>query len=208
MKLYTYAPAPSPRRVHMLLKEKGIDVPMQSIDMAVGEHLGNDYAQINPRKTVPALQLDDGTLISEVTAICQYLDQVYPDKSLFGSSPTQRALIVEWDHRIEFEGMSAFAEVFRNRSKGFKGRALPGPLDVEQIPELVDRGSHRLKAFFETLDKQLQDNAFVAGEQFSMADISAYVTITTCQWIKVTVPPQLAALTDWMQRVAARPSAQ
>ena len=206
MKLYTFPTAPSPQRVHLFLQEKGIEIPFERVDMRANAHLGEEYKAINPRGTVPALVFDDGTVISEVVAICVYLEAAYPDKPLLGSNPKQRALISEWDHRVEAEGLMAIAEAMRNSSKAFKDRALPGPLDLEQIPELAARGVIRLKAFMQVLDTQLSHNSFVAGDEFSVADITAFVSVGFARWIKVEIPEELVHLHRWRNAIAERPA--
>lgn len=206
MKLYTFPTAPSPQRVHLFLQEKGIEIPFEMVDMRANAQLSDEYKAINARGTVPALVLHDGTVISEVVAICAYLEAAYPDKPLLGSSPKQRALICEWDHRVEAECLMAIAEAMRNSSKAFKDRALPGPLDLEQIPELAVRGVIRLKAFLQVLDTQLSNNPFVAGDEFSVADITAFVSVGFSRWIKVEIPEELVHLQRWCNEIAARPA--
>ncbi len=204
MKLYTFPMAPSPQRVHVFMKEKGIEIPCEVIDMMKAEQLGDAYRTINPRCTLPALVLEDGTVISEVVAICHYLEKAYPDAPLYGKDAKNAGIITEWEHRAEVELGSAIADALRNKGEAFKGRALPGALDVEQIPELVDRGHKRIAAFFEVLDKQLEDNQFIAGDTFSAADIAVTIFVNFAAWVKATVPESLVNLTGYMQRQANR----
>jgi glutathione S-transferase len=206
MKLYSYPPAPSPQRVHFFMKEKGIDLPVEVVDMMAAAQLGDAYKAVNPRGTVPALVLDDGTVISEVVAICRYLETMYPDTPLLGADAKEQALITEWDHRIEMEFLTAIAESLRNHGRSFKGRAFPGDLDIEQIPELVPRGIHRAEAFFKILDQRLANSAYVAGKEFSAADITAFVGIRFCAWIKLAVPEEMEHLQRWLLAVSKRPS--
>lgn len=206
MKLYTFPTAPSPQRVHLFLKEKGVELPFEFVDMKAAAQLSEEYKTVNPRCTVPALLLEDGTVISEVIAICHYLEALYPEVPLLGHDPKTKALISEWDHRVEMECLSAIADALRNRSEAFKGRAIPGALDVEQIPELVPRGIMRLQGFFQILDAQLANNRFVAGETFSMADISAFVAVGFARWVKQEAPPEQQHLQRWRQEIAERPA--
>ncbi|MGB0866459.1 MAG: glutathione S-transferase family protein [Granulosicoccaceae bacterium] len=208
MKLYTYPSAPSPQRVHLLMAEKGIDIPSVLVDLRANEQLGASYRTINPRCTVPALVLEDGTVISEVIAVCHYLEALYPARPLFGTEPKERALISEWDHRAESECLIAIAEVLRNRSKAYKGRALPGALNLEQIPALAERGETRIRAFFDVLEQQLAAQPFVAGKQFSMADITTYVAVGFARWVKIEPSDSHPNLTHWRQQLAARPAFQ
>ncbi len=208
MKLYSYPPAPSPQRVHIFMKEKGIAVPTEFIDMMKQEQLRDEYKAINPRGTVPTLVLDDGTMISEVTAICRYFEAINPGNPLFGSDAKQQAVIAEWDHRIEMELLTGIAEAFRNRGEAFKNRALPGALDIEQISELVPRGIKRINFFFEILNEQLVNNAYVAGDSFSVADITAFVCVNFAGWVKITVPEEQTHLRRWLHEMSQRPSMQ
>lgn len=204
MKLYTFPMAPSPQRVHAFMKEKGIEIPCEIIDMMKAEQLSEAYRTINPRCTLPALVLEDGTVISEVVAICRYLDKAYPDVPLYGEDAKQTGIITEWEHRAEIELGSAIADALRNKGEAFKNRALPGALDIEQIPELVERGHKRIAAFFEVLDKQLESNPFIAGDTFSAADIAVTIFINFAAWVKATVPESLVNLTAYMKHQAER----
>lgn len=206
MKLYTFPSAPSPMRVHIFMQEKGIDIATEVVDMKVGAHLSEAYKAINPKTTVPALVLNDGTVISEVVAICRYLEASHPDKPLMGVTAKQQGLICEWDHRVESEGLMAIAEALRNQGEAFKHRALPGALDVEQIPSLVPRGHQRILAFMKVLNEQLENHAFVAGDDFSVADITAWVTLQFSRWIKEPVPEAFDNLHRWLSEMAKRPS--
>ncbi len=208
MKFFDCITAPSPRRVRMYMTEKGINIPTVQIDLRSGEHLRDEFRQINPDCTVPALELDDGTCLTEVYAICEYLEAVYPQPSLVGSSPRDAALVTMWNTKIEQQGLGAIAESLRNFSKGFKGRALTGPVGFEQIPELVERGRHRAEVFMQVLDAQLANNDYVAGEQFTIADISAMVFTDFAAWIKLSIPESAHNLSRWKDLVSSRPSAK
>ena len=127
MKLYTYDPAPNPRRLALFLKHKGLDIESQQVDLMTGEQLGEAYRAINPHCTVPALVLDDGTVLTEVIGIVTYLEALHPEKPLLGTTPLEKALVSSWDHHLFVGLMSAVASILRNASKGFQNRALPGP---------------------------------------------------------------------------------
>ena len=132
MKLYDYAAAPNPRRVAIFLAEKGIELETVQVDLITGEHKGEAFTAFNPMQDVPALELDDGSCLNQVNAICQYLEELYPDNPLYGRNPLERARVESWNHRIQDNGVAAVAEAFRNASPNFKGRALPGPRSYEQ----------------------------------------------------------------------------
>jgi glutathione S-transferase len=190
----------------MFLNEKGLSPTSIFVDMASNEQLGEDYLKINDRGTVPALVTDSGVVISEVVAIYHYLEAVHYEPPLLGINPEEKALIAEWDHRIEMELMIAIADTLRNGSKAFVKRALPGRLNIEQVPELVERGKLRIMAFLKVLDQQLSNHAYIAGERFSAADITAYVAIGFCAWVKISIPDALMNLTAWYEKVSKRES--
>ena len=208
MKLYDNDIAPSPRRVRIFLAEKGIELPIVQVDLRAGEHLKDEFRAINPDCTVPVLELDDGTRITEGFAICQYLEALHPDPPLMGRDAAEKALVTMWNSKIEHQGFVAFAEVFRNWHKAFGGRALTGSVDYEQIPALVDRGRKRGEAFLNRLDEQLQDHEFVAGTAFTIADITALVVVDFAAWTKTEIGSERPHLRRWHDSVAIRPSAR
>lgn len=207
MKLYDCKTAPSPRRVRIFLAEKGINVDTVEVDLASGEQYGEAYRRINPDCVVPALELDDGSCISEVLAICQYFEALQPEPPLMGRSIEERALVTMWNSKIEQQGLLPMADAFRNAAKGLKGRAVTGPEPYEQIPELAERGRQRVRQFFRRLDERLADHAFVAGDEFSMADISAMVLVDFARWVKLDIPDDATHLARWYAEVSARDSA-
>ncbi len=203
MKLYTYEPAPNAQRLALFLKYKGVELEKEEVDLMSGQQLSPEYRAINPDCTVPALVLDDGTLLNQVIGQCMYLDAVYPNKPLLGSTPLEKAEIMNWCHRLFNTLFIAVATVLRNRSKAFENRALPGPLDVPQIPELVERGRTQIHYILPELDAHLAENTWVTGDSFSMADIDLYVAINFLGWIKEEVPDECANLKAWYERATA-----
>ena len=207
MKFYDCQTAPSPRRVRMFLAEKGLDIDTVQIDLGSGEQLGEAFRRLNPECVVPVLELDDGTCLSEVVAICQYLEDLQPEPALMGTGSLERAQVLMWNAKVEQLGLWAMADAFRNAAKGLKGRAVPGPESYEQIPELAERGRRRVTQFFHRLDGQLADHRYVAGDSFSIADMAALVVVDFAAWIKLPVPDDAEHLKRWYTEVAARPSA-
>ena len=126
MKLYTFEKAPNPRRLALFMQYKGIDIATQTINIGEREQFAQSYKAINPNCTVPSLQLDDGTVLTDVISACLYLESLYPGKPLMGSTPLEQAQIVGWDHKIFVEGLTAVAEMLRNRGEFFQGKGLPG----------------------------------------------------------------------------------
>ena len=207
MKFYDCVTAPSPRRVRIFLAEKGIELDTVQVDLGSGEQLGDAFRKVNPDCVVPALELDDGTCLSEVIAICQYLEELYPEPGLLGATSLERAQVSMWNAKVEQLGLMSMMDAFRNSAKGLVGRALPGPESYAQIPELAERGRRRVLQFFRRLDEQLADNEFVAGERFSVADISALVLVDFAAWVKLPVPEDAQHLSRWYAEVSTRPSA-
>lgn len=206
MKLYDCTTAPSPRRVRMFLDEKGVNIPLVQVNLRDGEQLGDAFRNINPECTVPVLELDDGTRISEVFAICQYLESEYPEPPLMGRDAIERAMVSMWNTKIEQNGIAAVGEVLRNSAKGMRDRALPGPTNLKQIPELVERGTIRVKAFLERLDGQLDGKAFITGDEFTLADITAFITTDFAARLKIPIAESQENLRRWFESVSQRPS--
>ncbi len=205
MKFYDCKTAPSPRRVRIFLAEKGVDIETIQVDLGSGEQFSDEFRQMNPDCVVPVLQLDDGSCLSEVTAICQYLEACYPEPPLLGTTAEERARVTMWNTKIEQQGLLSMADAFRNSAKGLSGRAVTGSKGYEQIPELAERGRQRVQQFFERLDAQLADSRYIAGPNFSMADISALVVVDFATWIKIGVPDEAVNLARWYGEVSERP---
>lgn len=157
---------------------------------------------------MPALALDDGTVIADAVAICGYLEELHPEPPLIGASPQERAIVTALNRQIERDGFFAAMDAFRNTAKGLKGRALPGPHDYEQIPELAARGRVRVEHFFRAMDARLADREFVAGARYTMADISTLVLVDFAGWSKLPVPEECPNLRRWYLTVSSRPSAK
>jgi glutathione S-transferase len=208
MKFYDCATAPSPRRVRIFAAEKGVSLPTVQVDLRNGEQFSPAFRAINPDCTVPALVLDDGTVIADAVAICGYLEELHPDPPLIGSSPQERAVATALNRQIERDGFFAAMDAFRNAAKGLKGRALPGPHDYEQIPELAERGRVRVEHFFRAMDARLVDREFVVGSRYTIADISALVLTELADRAKLKPPDECANLRRWHATVSARPSAK
>jgi glutathione S-transferase len=208
MKFYDCSTAPSPRRVRIFAAEKGISLPTVQVDLRNGEQFSEAFRAINPDCTVPALQLDDGTVIADAVAICGYLEEIHPDPPLIGTTPQERAIVTALNRQIERDGFFAAMDAFRNTAKGLKGRALPGPHDYEQIPELAERGRARVENFFRAMDARLGGSEFVAGNRYSLPDISTLVLTDFAGWAKLTPPDECANLRRWHAAVSARPSAK
>ena len=207
MKFYDCSTAPSPRRVRIFIAEKGIDVPTVQVNLREGEQLRAEFRNLNPDCTVPVLELDDGSVLTEIFAICQYLEELYPEPRLLGSDARERAMVTMWNAKVEQHGLAAIAEMFRNKAKGFSDRALTGPANFPQIPQLVERGNVRSLLFFDRLEERLAHSDFIAGGAFTMADISAFVAIGFAGWMKMEIGDR-PHLQRWYDGVAARPASK
>ena len=203
MKLYTYDPAPNPRRLTLFLKLKGIEIDTQQIDMMTAEQLNDGYRQVNPACTLPALVLDDGTVLTEVIGMFSYLEELHPEPSLMGSTPLERAQAISWCHRLFQSLMVAIASALRNRGKHFHNRALPGTLDTPQIPEMAERGLMQIHHILPHLDAHLASSTWLAGDNFTIADIDLLVMIDFLAWIKESIPDTCPDLQAWHQRASA-----
>ncbi|WP_315784383.1 glutathione S-transferase [Bradyrhizobium sp. SZCCHNPS1003] len=208
MRLYDSATAPSPRRVRIFLAEKGLTIPTVQLDLRAGEQFRPEFRALNPQCTVPVLKLDSGAAITDIIAICRYVEELHPEPALMGRNAEERAVIECWVRRIEWDGIYAIQEAFRNSAPGLESRALPGPLPLEQIPALAERGRLRVAHYFAWLDARLADHAFVCGPDFTIADISAMVTVDFAARAKLDPPDHLRHLKRWYGEVSSRPSAK
>jgi glutathione S-transferase len=206
--LYDCSTAPSPRRARILLAEKGVAHATVNVDLAHNEQMGEAYRAINPQCTVPALRLEDGQTLTDNAAIAAYLEARYPEPALLGTTPLEKAQIASWNSRIEHEGLLAIAEAMRNSSPALVNRALPGTVNYPQIPALAERGLARIRKFFDDLDAQLAGKAYVAGNAFSLADITAVVTVDFARIARVKPTEAHPNLMRWRTAMALRPSMQ
>jgi glutathione S-transferase len=207
MRLYQSNASPNSRRVRIFLAEKSISMPLVPVDLGAKEQFSDAYAAINPRRVVPTLVLDDGTAIGEVPAILRYLEEVHPEPRLLGVTPKTKAEVAMWERRAEMEGFASAMEAVRNAVPGLRNRAIAGPHDYEQIPALVERSRLRVRNFYADLDARLADVPFVAGDEFSVADITAVVTVDfATKAAGLPMPEQHVALKRWYDAVSTRPS--
>jgi len=204
--LYDCATAPSPRRARILLAEKGVAHATVNIDLAKGEQMGEAYRAINPLCTVPALQLEDGKVLTDNAAIAAYVEARFPQPPLLGTTPEDKAEIASWNWRAEFDGLWAIAEALRNSSPAMVNRALPGPVDYAQIPELAQRGVARLTQFFNSLDARLAGRDTIAACGFSIADITAVVAVDFARVVRVKPGDAHVNLRRWREAMALRPA--
>jgi glutathione S-transferase len=203
--LYDCATAPSPRRARILLAAKGIAHKTVQIDLRAGEQLGEAFRKINPQCTVPALVTDEGSVLTDNAAIAAYLEARFPANPMLGVTPQDKADIATWQWRAEFEGLMPIGEVMRNTSPAMVNRALPGPVNYAQIPQLAERGLARLQQYFVDLNERLENRSFVAANQFSIADITTLVAVDFARIVKVKPDERHPHLLRWRSAMAELP---
>ncbi|WP_372611269.1 glutathione S-transferase family protein [Aquicoccus sp.] len=206
MLFYDCSTAPNPRRARMFIAEKGLEIETREVSIAKGEQLSPAFRAINPRATVPVLVTEDGTALAENIAIATYLEARFPEPPLMGITPEEKGRVAMWNAIAEGQGGMAVGEAFRNAHPAMKDRALPGPLDLPQIPEMAERGIRRTHAFFEQLETRLRESPWLAGDGFTLADITAFVFTDFARVVKLRPPEENSATQDWLARMRARPS--
>ncbi|MBN8936121.1 MAG: glutathione S-transferase [Rhizobiales bacterium] len=202
MKLYDGGRAPNPRRVRIYLAEKGLDVPLEPVDLGALAHKSPEYTAINPLQRLPALQLDDGTVLTESIAICRYFERLHPEPPLFGIGAKEAAVIEMWERRIEFHLLGPVSHIFRNSHPAMKA------MEVPQVPAWADANRPRVQDFLALLDGELRNRRYVAGDRYTVADITGLVAVDFMKPAKLAVPETLTHLKRWHADVSARPSAQ
>ncbi|MEM6658748.1 MAG: glutathione S-transferase [Pseudomonadota bacterium] len=207
MIFYDCSTAPNPRRARMFIAEKGIDIETREISIAKGEQLSEAFHAINPGGTLPVLITDQGSTLTENLGIAAFLEARFPEPPLLGRSPDEKGRVLMWNSIAEQQLAVPVAETLRNSHSAFVNRATPGPVDIAQIPELAQRGLQRVSAYFDQIESHLKDTAFVAGPEFSLADITTFVFMDFARVIKARIPPKNTATQAWFDKISQRPSA-
>jgi glutathione S-transferase len=202
MKLYDGGRAPNPRRVKVFLAEKGMTMPMEQVDLGKMAHKSPEYTAVNPLQRVPALELDDGTILTESIAICRYFERLHPEPPLFGTDAKDMAKVEMWERRMEFHLLAPIAHIFRNSHPAMK------EMEVPQVPAWAEANKPRVMEFLVLLDASLKDRRFVAGDRYSVADITGMIAVDFMKPAKLAVPESLGNLKRWHAEVSARPSAK
>jgi glutathione S-transferase len=201
MKIHDSRTAPNPRRVRIFLAEKGVSVPFEEVDIVKADNRAPEFRRKNPLGTLPVLELDDGTCIAESVAICRYFEELHPEPPLMGTDARDRALVEMWQRRMELEVFLPITQVFRNSHPFFAGR-------IPQVPEYGEVCRRAAEARLEWLDGVLAQREFIAGERYTIADITALCGIDFGRVSKIRIQPEHANLARWHAAVSARPSAQ
>jgi glutathione S-transferase len=203
MKLYNAPmPAPNPRRVRIFLAEKGVSVPLADLAITKREHKSPEHMARNSLGQVPTLELDDGTTISETVAICRYLESLHPDPPLFGRTGVEQAMVEMWTRRTEFAVMTPVGMFWRHN------HPFTAAVVVPQYKEFGESNRAHFERALGWLDTELAEKTFLAGKDYTMADICLLSTVDFAAWIGLPVPDALGNVKAWRERVSARPSAQ
>jgi len=201
MKLYDGGRAPNPRRVRVFLAEKGLSVPLEQVDLGALAQKSEAFTAINPVQRVPALVLDDGTILTESIAICRYFEELHPEPMLFGRTALEKAVIEMWNRRLELHLLSPVSHVFRNSHPAM------AKMEIPQVAAWAEANKPRIAEFLGVFDRQLQQNKFAAGDRYSVADITGMIAVDFMKPAKLAVPEGCANVRRWHAEVSARPSA-
>lgn len=201
MKLYDNRVAPNPRRVRIFLAEKGMSLPCEEVDLGKLAHKAGAFTAVNPFQRVPALALDDGTIICESIAICRYIEWLKPEPVLFGRAGLEAALVEMWERRIEHYLFAPVTHVFRHLHPAMKS------LEVPQVPAWGEANKARVFEALGLIDRELAGRPFIAGDAFTVADITGLVAVDWMKPARLAVPEELGNLRRWYAAVSARPSA-
>ncbi|WP_299940240.1 glutathione S-transferase [uncultured Nitratireductor sp.] len=202
MKLYDGGRAPNPRRVRIFLAEKGIEVPIVPVDMGALEHKSETLTRLNPLQRLPVLELDDGTVLAETVAICRYFEALHPEPALFGKGALGMAQVEMWQRRLEMHLFFPVAQAFRHLHPAMKDWEVP------QVGEWGEANKPRALEFLTYLNAELADRPFIAGDDYSIADITGLSSVDFMKLARISIPDGLDHVMRWYHTVAGRPSAQ
>ena len=202
MKLYDLPASPNARRVRVFIAEKNLQIEMVPINMMTGENKTEEYLSKNPLGRMPLLELDNGTCIAESIAICRYLENEHPDPPLFGTSSLEQATIEMWQRRMEFQFLNPMINIFRNTHEMWKDRMI-------QIPQIAEIESKDVEEKMVWLNRELGGREYIAGETYSVADITAQCAFVMGKAaVGIRIPEDLSNLDAWWSRVTSRPTAR
>lgn len=201
MKIYDSSTAPNPRRVRIFLAEKGVKIPYEQVDLVAAVNRGPEFRKKNPLGGVPVLELDDGTYIAESVAICRYFEVANPEPPLFGRSAKEQAVVEMWNRRMELGLFGPCTDAFRHRHEFFKGK-------IEQVPAYAEVRRQEAERALNWIDSELANRNFIAGDKYSIADITALCAIDFGRVSKIKIAPEQKNLARWHEEVSTRPSAK
>ncbi|QNE32932.1 glutathione S-transferase [Sphingomonas sp. NBWT7] len=200
MRLFDSPRAPNPRRVRWFLAEKQAEIEIVSVDVFKGEHKTPDYVARVGLANVPALELDDGTTITESIAICRYLESVFPEPNMFGRDAREVAVIEMWTRRTELLLANPLMMAVRHTHPALAA------LDT-QVPAIAEANVGAATRALRFFDRRLGESAFIAAERVTMADIVAFTAIDFARMIKFALPDECANLVRWAGEMRSRPAA-
>jgi glutathione S-transferase len=207
MKLYNFSPAANGQRIEMFLLEKNLKINTVELNVREDELFKEPYKSMNPFNCIPFLEIEDGTIISETVSICRYLEELNPKPSLFGKSIKEKAIIDMWNRRIEFDGFFPLIHSLRNKGSFFKGKVIPGTRnDLEQLPDLVKRGNDIFTVLLDRIDPHLLTNKFIAGDDFSIADITGHFMMNISKILKIEIKNNYPNVYRWQLSLENRDS--
>jgi glutathione S-transferase len=202
LKILETRTAPNPRRVRIFMAEKGIEVPYEDLDLMKGALKTPEFTRLNPFQRVPVLILKDGTAISETMAICRYAEEIKPTPPLFGTGAAGKALTEMWNRRMEMGLMLSVAQAFRHLHPAM------AQLEVPQVKDWGEANKPRALETLAIMDKELASRPYVAGSEYSVADITALVAIDFMKVARIRRPEAFQNLDRWYKEVSSRPSAK
>ncbi len=209
MKFYDFTLAPSSQRVRVYLAEKGLELPTEQLNVREDEQFAEPFTSMNPFHCVPFLALDDGTVIAESMSICSYLEELHPEPPLFGRTPAERAVIDMWMRRFELDAFIPLLHALRNHLPNFAGKVVPGTrTDIPQSEAMVGRGREMAGVLFDRAEPHMARNEFVAGPDFTVADITGFFTLRMAYALEMDIGASWPATHAWFQKVSARPAFQ
>ena len=209
MKLYDFELAPNAQRVRVFLAEKGLEVPTEQLNVRDDDQFVEPFTSMNPFHCVPFLELDDGTVIAESMSICRYLEELNPEPPLFGRTAEERAVIDMWLRRFELDAFIPMLHAVRNHVPMFAGRVVPGTrTDLPQLPVMVTRGKEMMEVFLARVEPHMAQNEFIAGPDFTIADITGYFTVRMTNALEMDLTTSYPAVTAWFAKVSQRPAFQ
>ena len=207
MKLYNFTPAANAQRIQMFLIEKNIEIETIQLNVREDEIFKEPFNTMNPFNCIPFLELDDGTVICETISICRYLEELFPEPSLFGIDSRERALIDMWNRRLELDGFLPLIHSLRNKTSFFIGKVIPGTRNqIKQSPELVERGIEMFNVLLDRINPHLLDNQFIACDKFSVADITGHFMLNLSNILKIEIKNDYPNIYRWQNELSTRQS--
>ena len=201
MKLYDLKAGLNPRRVRIFLAEKGVTIPVVQVDMIKGENRTPEFLGLNPLGTMPILELDNGTILTESMAICRYIEALHPEPNLFGHGALEQAQIEMWSRRAEMELMRPLVDQFRHLNPFWTGR-------IEQLPDYGALAQGKAREAMAWFDRELTSRPYVAGSRYTVADVTAQCALLLGKGTGMAIPEELQNLGRWWADVSARPTAR